>query len=66
MEARTAFSNDHDPVLPASVAHLIHSVGGLNNIHVLHPHSKLPEPAIESYVSGTSPPRYRSRVSGQQ
>jgi len=50
--ARTAFSNDHDPVLPAAVAHLIHSVGGLNNIQVLHPHSKLPEPAFESYVSG--------------
>lgn len=31
------FSNDRDPVLPAGLAGIVHSVQGLNNLQVLHP-----------------------------
>ncbi|MGO9271824.1 MAG: protease pro-enzyme activation domain-containing protein [Terriglobia bacterium] len=33
----TLFSNDRDPVIPASLAGIIHSVQGLNNIQRMHP-----------------------------
>ena len=33
----TLFSNDRDPVIPASLARIIHSVQGLNNIQRMHP-----------------------------
>ncbi|MGO9271825.1 MAG: protease pro-enzyme activation domain-containing protein [Terriglobia bacterium] len=35
--AETLFSNDRDPVLPASLAGIVHSVQGLNNIQRMHP-----------------------------
>jgi len=31
------FSNDRDPMIPASLAGIIHSVQGLNNIQRMHP-----------------------------
>jgi hypothetical protein len=37
LAARTFFSNNRDPVLPANVASIIHSVQGLNSYRVLHP-----------------------------
>ncbi len=50
---RTTYSNDRDPVLPASVASSIHSIAGLNNIAVLRPMSNSRhEPAFADYVAG--------------
>jgi hypothetical protein len=50
---RTAFSNDHDPQIPSSLANIIHSVGGLNNIEMLHPMNKnAKEPAFPDYSAG--------------
>ncbi len=47
------FSNDRDPVIPASLANIVHSVGGLNNLQVLRPTaSKLKEPNFSTYVAG--------------
>src|ERR1700737_2919424 len=36
--AESRFSNDRDPVIPAHLGNIIHSVGGLNNVEVMHPH----------------------------
>jgi subtilase family serine protease len=47
------FSNDRDPVVPASLGAIIHSVGGLNSIQVLTPANHgLKEPAFPVYVAG--------------
>jgi subtilase family serine protease len=37
---RTAFSNDRDPTIPISLQNIVHSVGGLNSIQILHSASK--------------------------
>jgi hypothetical protein len=50
---RTAFSNVQDPVIPATLKNIIHSIGGLNSIQVLRPASKsLPEPQFSDYEAG--------------
>jgi hypothetical protein len=36
-ETESRYSNDRDPQIPANLANIIQSVGGLNNIAVLHP-----------------------------
>ncbi len=47
------FSNDRDPLIPASLANIIESVGGLNNIQVFRPaNSHLEEPAFPDYSEG--------------
>ena len=49
----TSFSNDRDPAIPASLAGIIHSVGGLNNLQVLHPANKAAaEPNFPVYMPG--------------
>ena len=49
----TSFSNDRDPAIPASLAGIIHSVGGLNNLQVLRPANKAAaEPNFPVYVPG--------------
>jgi Pro-kumamolisin, activation domain/Bacterial Ig-like domain (group 3) len=49
----TSFSNDRDPAIPASLAGIIHSVGGLNNLQLLHPANKAAaEPDFPVYVPG--------------
>lgn len=51
--SRTHFANDRDPVLPSSVAGLIHSVAGLDNIQVMLPaNAHMPEPDFADYVAG--------------
>jgi Pro-kumamolisin, activation domain/Bacterial Ig-like domain (group 3) len=50
---RTAFSNVQDPVIPATLKNIIHSIGGLNSVQVLRPSSKsLPEPQFSDYNAG--------------
>jgi subtilase family serine protease len=52
---RSAFSNDRDPVIPASLANIVHSIGGLNNVAVMRPSSKgLHEPNFPDYSEGPS------------
>jgi hypothetical protein len=51
--ARTAFSNDRDPSIPANLVGIIHSIGGLNTIEVMRPNNKLvAEPAFPDYSPG--------------
>jgi hypothetical protein len=51
--ADSFFSNDRDPVIPASLANIVHSVGGLNNIQVLRPSGKnVVEPKFPIYSPG--------------
>lgn len=46
----TFFSNDHDPVIPASLATIVRSVSGLNSLQVLHPaNMDMVEPAFPIY-----------------
>jgi hypothetical protein len=37
-QAESRFSNDRDPEIPQNLVNIIHSLGGLNNIQVMHPH----------------------------
>lgn len=47
------FSNDRDPVLPASLTGVIQSVAGLNNLQVLTPANHgLPQPVFPVYSPG--------------
>jgi len=47
------YSNDRDPVVPASLGNIVHSVGGLNNLQVLTPANHgLQEPVFPVYVPG--------------
>lgn len=47
------FSNDHDPVIPASLANIVQSIGGLNNIQVFHPANRnMKEPLFPEYSGG--------------
>jgi hypothetical protein len=51
--AESRFSNDRDPVMPANLANIIHSVGGLNNFQVLHPqHTNMKQVEYPIFVSG--------------
>ncbi len=51
--ANLYYSNDRDPTIPANLNGILHSVGGLNNIQVLHPEgSHSQEPAFADYVAG--------------
>jgi hypothetical protein len=51
--AQNFYSNDRDPVIPASLSKIVHSVGGLNNIQVLSPaHKGMLEPAFPIYSAG--------------
>ena len=40
------FSNDRDPVVPASLSGIVMAVVGLNNVQVMRPHSAAAKPAI--------------------
>ena len=51
--SRTCYSNDRDPQIPSNLVNIIHSVGGLNNVEVMHPaNSKMKEPVFPDYVPG--------------
>jgi len=51
--ARTGYSNDRDPTIPAPLRNIIHSLSGLNSIQVLHPASHFAsEPAFADYSAG--------------
>ena len=51
--AQNFYSNASDPVIPASLSKIVHSVGGLNNIQVLRPANKgMLEPAFPIYSEG--------------
>jgi hypothetical protein len=52
VDNRLAFSNDRDPEIPAHLTTILHSVGGLNSIRVLHPMSRSPEPPFRDYAPG--------------
>ena len=55
LDSKTFFSNDRDPVIPASLASIIQSVGGLNNLQVLHPATKgMKEPDFTNSVLGAA------------
>ena len=41
LNGATVFSNDRDPVIPASLSHVVTGVFGLNNIQVMSPHSNI-------------------------
>ena len=50
---RTIYSNDRDPQIPSTLISIVHSVGGLNNLEVMHPaNSKMKEPVFPDYVPG--------------
>ncbi len=50
---KTFFSNDRDAEIPSNLTGIIHSVAGLNNLHVLHPENKnMKEPAFPDYAPG--------------
>ncbi len=52
-EKTTFFSNDRDPMIPASLSNTIQSLMGLNNLQVLHPMSKgAKEPGFPDYAPG--------------
>ena len=51
--SRTVYSNDRDPQIPSNLTNIIHSVGGLNNLEVMHPANKsMKEPVFPDYVPG--------------
>lgn len=50
---RTVYSNDRDPQIPSKLTNIVHSMGGLNNLEVMHPANKnLKEPAFADYTPG--------------
>jgi len=50
---KTVYSNDRDPQIPSNLTNIIHSVGGLNNLEVMHPANKnAKEPVFSDYVPG--------------
>jgi len=50
---RTEFSNDQDPAIPANLADILHSVGGLNSIQRVHaPHEGNIQDVSPAYVAG--------------
>ena len=47
------YSNDRNPVVPAALGNIVHSVGGLNNIQVMKPANRgIPEPEFPVYSPG--------------
>jgi hypothetical protein len=47
------YSNDRNPVVPAALGSIVHSVGGLNNIQAMKPGNHgLPEPEFPVYSPG--------------
>lgn len=51
--AANFFSNDRNPAIPAPLAGIVHSIGGLNNLQALHPASPvMKEPSFPDYVPG--------------
>ncbi len=51
--AATFFSNDRSPAIPARLAGIVHSIGGLNNLQALHPASPImKEPSFPDYLPG--------------
>ncbi len=51
--AATHYSNDRDPLIPARLVGIVHSLEGLNDIEVMHPASPgLKEPASPVYSAG--------------
>jgi hypothetical protein len=58
------YSNDRNPVVPAALGSIVHSVGGLNNIQVMKPGNHgLPEPEFPVYSPG---PAYAVGQSGSR
>jgi len=50
---KTYFSNDRDPMIPASLSNTMQSVMGMNNLQVLHPMNKnMKEPVFADYAEG--------------
>jgi len=50
---KSYFANDRDPVLPPSMAGIIHSVAGLNSMQALTPsHANLSQPYFPDYAPG--------------
>jgi kumamolisin len=59
---RSYYSNDRNPVVPAALGRIVHSVGGLNNIQVMRPGNHgFPEPVFPVYSPG---PAYAVGESG--
>jgi subtilase family serine protease len=51
--AATFFSNDRNPAVPIHLAGIVHSIGGLNNLGLLHPASPImKEPSLPDYLPG--------------
>ena len=49
------YSNDRDPQIPSNLNNILHSVGGLNNLEVMHPANKnIKEPVFPDYVPGAA------------
>lgn len=53
LETKSFFSSDRDPSIPATLSNIVHSVGGLNSLQVLHPANKTTqEPVFPVYAPG--------------
>ena len=53
LDTKSFYSNDRDPEIPSSLLGVIQSVGGLNNLQVLHPANKnSKEPVFPDYAPG--------------
>lgn len=49
--SKSFFSNDRDPVVPAHLMSVVQSLGGLNNLHALHPMNRnVKEPDFAEYM----------------
>src|SRR5207302_8072084 len=53
---------DRDPAIPAHLLNILHSVGGLNSVRVLHPMSHGPEPLMREYAPGPVAGQVVSRI----
>jgi hypothetical protein len=62
IDGASYYSNDRNPVVPAALGSIVHSVGGLNNIQVMKPGDHgFPEPEFPVYSAG---PAYAVGESG--
>ena len=52
LDSKSFFSTDRDPEIPSQLAGIVQSIGGLNNLQVLHPLGKSKEPEFAVYASG--------------
>ena len=53
LDTMSGYSNDRDPEIPSTLTGVIQSVGGLNNLQVLHPANKsAQEPMFPDYAPG--------------